>query len=93
MEIVKTGKVSVIITTHYIEEARQANVVREFIHGHMHVHKHTRINELHMPTNRNQEYGFSISRTKQRVSCWSSQTDNESIDNRHCVNSLDEVLY
>lgn len=24
----KTGKVSVIITTHYIEEARQANVVR-----------------------------------------------------------------
>lgn len=28
VEIVKTGKVSVIITTHYIEEARQANVVR-----------------------------------------------------------------
>ncbi|KAK5882754.1 hypothetical protein CesoFtcFv8_021307 [Champsocephalus esox] len=27
VEIVKTGKVSVIITTHYIEEARQANVV------------------------------------------------------------------
>ncbi|CAL8348639.1 unnamed protein product [Boreogadus saida] len=26
VEIVKTGKVSVIITTHYIEEARQANV-------------------------------------------------------------------
>lgn len=28
VEIVRTGKVSVIITTHYIEEARQANVVR-----------------------------------------------------------------
>ncbi|XP_029604160.1 ABC transporter G family member 23-like [Salmo trutta] len=28
VEIVKTGKVSVVITTHYIEEARQANVVR-----------------------------------------------------------------
>ncbi|KAK0149801.1 ABC transporter G family member 23 [Merluccius polli] len=28
VEIVKTGKVSVIITTHYIEEARQANVRR-----------------------------------------------------------------
>ncbi|XP_071250602.1 ABC transporter G family member 20-like isoform X2 [Salvelinus alpinus] len=27
VEIVKTGKVSVVITTHYIEEARQANVV------------------------------------------------------------------
>ncbi|XP_049926762.1 ABC transporter G family member 20 isoform X4 [Epinephelus moara] len=27
VEIVRTGKVSVIITTHYIEEARQANVV------------------------------------------------------------------
>ncbi|KAA8583529.1 hypothetical protein FQN60_014737 [Etheostoma spectabile] len=27
VQIVKTGKVSVIITTHYIEEARQANVV------------------------------------------------------------------
>uniref|UniRef100_A0A3Q2DQ96 ABC transporter G family member 20-like n=1 Tax=Cyprinodon variegatus TaxID=28743 RepID=A0A3Q2DQ96_CYPVA len=27
VEIVKTGKVSVIITTHYIEEARQANVL------------------------------------------------------------------
>ncbi|XP_061601555.1 ABC transporter G family member 23 isoform X2 [Cololabis saira] len=27
VEIVKTGKVSIIITTHYIEEARQANVV------------------------------------------------------------------
>uniref|UniRef100_A0A8C5HRI7 ABC transporter G family member 23-like n=3 Tax=Gouania willdenowi TaxID=441366 RepID=A0A8C5HRI7_GOUWI len=27
VEIVKTGKVSVIITTHYIEEARQANMV------------------------------------------------------------------
>ncbi|KAM9804100.1 ABC transporter G family member 20 [Neosynchiropus ocellatus] len=27
VDIVKTGKVSVIITTHYIEEARQANVV------------------------------------------------------------------
>uniref|UniRef100_A0A667XH95 ATP-binding cassette, sub-family H, member 1 n=1 Tax=Myripristis murdjan TaxID=586833 RepID=A0A667XH95_9TELE len=33
VEIVKTGKVSVIITTHYIEEARQANVVRyAYIH-------------------------------------------------------------
>ncbi|KAK6328142.1 hypothetical protein J4Q44_G00001200, partial [Coregonus suidteri] len=27
VDIVKTGKVSVVITTHYIEEARQANVV------------------------------------------------------------------
>ncbi|KAK9541195.1 hypothetical protein VZT92_001258 [Zoarces viviparus] len=27
LEIVKTGRVSIIITTHYIEEARQANVV------------------------------------------------------------------
>lgn len=28
VEIVKGGQVSVIITTHYIEEARQANMVR-----------------------------------------------------------------
>ncbi|XP_076747593.1 ABC transporter G family member 23 isoform X2 [Maylandia zebra] len=33
VEIVKTGKVSVIITTHYIEEARQANVVGLMRHG------------------------------------------------------------
>ncbi|XP_072292626.1 ABC transporter G family member 20 isoform X2 [Eucyclogobius newberryi] len=34
-EIVKTAKVSVIITTHYIEEARQANVVGLMRHGHL----------------------------------------------------------
>nr|XP_004553521.3 ABC transporter G family member 20 [Maylandia zebra] len=33
VEIVKTGKVSVIITTHYIEEATQANVVGLMRHG------------------------------------------------------------
>lgn len=36
VEIVKTGKVSVIITTHYIEEARQANVVRGSTHAWTH---------------------------------------------------------
>uniref|UniRef100_A0A6Q2ZNQ7 Uncharacterized protein n=1 Tax=Esox lucius TaxID=8010 RepID=A0A6Q2ZNQ7_ESOLU len=46
VEIVKTGKVSVIITTHYIEEARQANVVRRtrthtLTHKHTHTHTHT----------------------------------------------------
>ncbi|CAJ1066677.1 LOW QUALITY PROTEIN: ABC transporter G family member 23 [Xyrichtys novacula] len=35
VEIVKTGKVSVIITTHYIEEARQANVVGLMRNGHL----------------------------------------------------------
>ncbi|CAL8300384.1 unnamed protein product [Merluccius merluccius] len=35
VEIVKTGKVSVIITTHYIEEARQANVVGLMRYGHL----------------------------------------------------------
>uniref|UniRef100_A0A3P9QD29 ABC transporter G family member 23-like n=1 Tax=Poecilia reticulata TaxID=8081 RepID=A0A3P9QD29_POERE len=34
VEIVKTGKVSVIITTHYIEEARQANMVSRYKHVH-----------------------------------------------------------
>uniref|UniRef100_A0A1A7YWH8 ATP-binding cassette, sub-family H, member 1 n=1 Tax=Iconisemion striatum TaxID=60296 RepID=A0A1A7YWH8_9TELE len=35
VEIVKTGKVSVIITTHYIEEARQAHVVGLMRNGHL----------------------------------------------------------
>uniref|UniRef100_A0A8C7K6Q5 ATP-binding cassette, sub-family H, member 1 n=1 Tax=Oncorhynchus kisutch TaxID=8019 RepID=A0A8C7K6Q5_ONCKI len=35
VEIVKTGKVSVVITTHYIEEARQANVVGLMRNGRM----------------------------------------------------------
>ncbi|XP_014901109.1 ABC transporter G family member 23 isoform X1 [Poecilia latipinna] len=35
VEIVKTGKVSVIITTHYIEEARQADVVGLMRNGHL----------------------------------------------------------
>ncbi|KAJ3610000.1 hypothetical protein NHX12_022094 [Muraenolepis orangiensis] len=35
VEIVKTGKVSVIVTTHYIEEARQANVVGLMRNGHL----------------------------------------------------------
>uniref|UniRef100_A0A8C6UJH1 ATP-binding cassette, sub-family H, member 1 n=1 Tax=Neogobius melanostomus TaxID=47308 RepID=A0A8C6UJH1_9GOBI len=35
VEIVKTGKVSVIITTHYIEEARQVNVVGLMRSGHL----------------------------------------------------------
>ncbi|XP_041866452.1 ABC transporter G family member 20 isoform X2 [Melanotaenia boesemani] len=35
VEIVKTGKTSVIITTHYIEEARQANVVGLMRNGHL----------------------------------------------------------
>lgn len=35
VEIVKTGKVSVIITTHYIEEARQANVVGLMRNGYL----------------------------------------------------------
>ncbi|AWP14696.1 putative ABC transporter G family member 23-like [Scophthalmus maximus] len=35
VEIVRTGKVSVIITTHYIEEARQANVVGLMRNGHL----------------------------------------------------------
>ncbi|KAF7661925.1 hypothetical protein LDENG_00249910 [Lucifuga dentata] len=35
VEIVKAGKVSVIITTHYIEEARQANVVGLMRNGHL----------------------------------------------------------
>ncbi|XP_008427103.1 ABC transporter G family member 23 isoform X2 [Poecilia reticulata] len=35
VEIVKTGKVSVIITTHYIEEARQANMVGLMRNGHL----------------------------------------------------------
>uniref|UniRef100_A0A665TTX5 ABC transporter G family member 23-like n=1 Tax=Echeneis naucrates TaxID=173247 RepID=A0A665TTX5_ECHNA len=35
VEIVQTGNVSVIITTHYIEEARQANVVGLMRNGHL----------------------------------------------------------
>ncbi|XP_062319429.1 ABC transporter G family member 20 [Osmerus eperlanus] len=35
VEIVKTGRVSVIITTHYIEEARQANMVGLMRNGHL----------------------------------------------------------
>ncbi|XP_043992361.1 ABC transporter G family member 23 isoform X3 [Gambusia affinis] len=35
VEIVKTGRVSVIITTHYIEEARQANVVGLMRNGYL----------------------------------------------------------
>uniref|UniRef100_A0A3Q1IFP6 Uncharacterized protein n=1 Tax=Anabas testudineus TaxID=64144 RepID=A0A3Q1IFP6_ANATE len=35
VEIVRTGKVSIIITTHYIEEARQANVVGLMRNGHL----------------------------------------------------------
>uniref|UniRef100_A0A3B3WTC5 Uncharacterized protein n=1 Tax=Poecilia mexicana TaxID=48701 RepID=A0A3B3WTC5_9TELE len=38
VEIVKTGKVSVIITTHYIEEARQADVVSTYKQAHLCTH-------------------------------------------------------
>uniref|UniRef100_A0A3B3USX8 ABC transporter G family member 23-like n=1 Tax=Poecilia latipinna TaxID=48699 RepID=A0A3B3USX8_9TELE len=38
VEIVKTGKVSVIITTHYIEEARQADVVSRYKQAHLCTH-------------------------------------------------------
>lgn len=51
VEIVKTGKVSVIITTHYIEEARQANVVRRFTCSHRHARTCTETHRTKLSVN------------------------------------------